>query len=170
MRTNFFNKEDNINYYNIVKPILENDEFKKRNKFLHHGDRTVYEHSIMVSIKSYKIAKFLHLDISSIAIGALLHDFYTSPWQENKNKDSFFKQHGFVHASEALNNSKIFFGNYINDKVSDIIVRHMFPLNILPPKYLESWIVTIVDKYVSLEIFKNPLHLHKYLGIKKGGK
>jgi hypothetical protein len=42
----------------------------------------------------------------------------------------------------------------------------MFPLNIKPPFYLESWIVTIVDKCVSIEVFKNPKGLLKYIGIK----
>ena len=37
----------------------------------------------------------------------------------------------------------------LNRVERDIIVKHMFPLTILPPMYLESWIVTFSDKYVS---------------------
>ena len=40
----------------------------------------------------------------------------------------------------------------MNKKVENIILRHMFPLNIVPPKYLESWLITLTDKYVSLEV------------------
>ena len=29
----------------------------------------------------------------------------------------------------------------------DIIKRHMFPITLIPPKYLESWIVDLVDDY-----------------------
>ena len=47
----------------------------------------------------------------------------------------------------------------------DIIIKHMFPLNIKPPKYIEGWIVTLVDKLVSLEIFKTPNQLYKYVGL-----
>ena len=152
-------------YIYLVSSILENDEFKKRLDYHHHENRSVYTHCLMVSMKSYKIAKKLHMDYRSAAIGGLLHDFYYEDCQANKKKVKFFKMHGFVHAREALNNSKKFFPELINDKVGDIIVKHMFPLNILPPKYVEGWIVTFVDKYVSMEIFKTPKQLYKYVGL-----
>ena len=44
----------------------------------------------------------------------------------------------------------------------------MFPLNIALPKYKESWIVTISDKLVSLEVMKKPVFfLALFFGIKK---
>ena len=46
-------------------------------------------------------------DAKSVAIGGLLHDFYYKPWQNNNEKKKFLKKHGFVHAKEALDNSKI---------------------------------------------------------------
>ena len=49
----------------------------------------------------------------------------------------------------------------------DIIGKHMFPLNITPPKYIESWIVTISDKIISLSILAHPKEYYKYLGIKR---
>ena len=153
-------------YYEIVKDILESEEFIKRKSFKHHGDETVYEHCLKVSIISYKISKAMGVNYKSAAIGGLLHDFYYEPWQEKHEKTAFFKQHGFVHAREALNNSKKNYGNIINKRVENIILRHMFPLNIIPPRYVESWVITSVDKYVSLSIFKEPTNLYKYLGIK----
>ena len=158
------NKMDD-EYYYIVNEILDNEEFRKRLEYHHHENRSVYTHCLTVSINSYKIAKKLHLDYRSAAIGGLLHDFYYEDWQTNKKKVSFFKMHGFVHAKEALDNSKKFFPEYIDDKTSDIIVKHMFPLTVLPPKYAEGWIITFVDKVVSMEIFKKPSHLYKYVGL-----
>lgn len=152
-------------YYNIVKDILNNPEFLKRKTYMHHNDRNVYDHSLMVSYKAYRLARKLGLDYREVAIGGLLHDFYTTPWMENKEKKPFFKQHGFTHAKEAYNNTVKYFGYLVNDKIKDIIVRHMFPLNPTPPKYLESWIVSFADKYVSLEIFKEPKKLYRYIGI-----
>lgn len=147
-------------YYFIVKEILENKEFLRRKKYRHHGDICVYEHSINVSKLSYLIAKKINLSFKKqiineydVAIGGLLHDFYYKPYTEDHEKKRFFKQHGFVHAKEALDNSKKYFSKYMNKRVENIIERHMFPLNIIPPKYLESWLITIIDKYVSMEVF-----------------
>ena len=49
----------------------------------------------------------------------------------------------------------------------NIIERHMFTLNIKPPKYKEAWVVTMMDKKVSMKVFKNPKGLLKYIGIRK---
>lgn len=155
-------------YLEIVSSILEHPEFKKRLEYHHHENRSVYVHSLMVSYNSYKVSKLLHLDYRKAAIGGLLHDFYYNDWQVSpKRKKKLSEMHGIAHPKEALENSKKIFPEVIDKKVSDIIIRHMFPLTIIPPLYLESWIITGVDKYVSLEIFKTPTHLLKYVGIRK---
>lgn len=159
-------KKDYEEYLSIVSPILEHEEFIKRKTFKHHGDITVYDHCLNVSKCSYIMAKKLRCDYKKAAIGGLLHDFYTNPWQDSKEKKPFFKMHGFVHASEAAENAKKSFPQFVDKKVENIIRRHMFPLNITPPRYKEGWIVTIADKYVSMEVFKKPKDLLKYVGIK----
>lgn len=153
-------KTEYSDYYLIVNKILENDEFLKRKKYRHHGDISVYEHSLSVSILSYNMAKKINLLFGKIilneydvAVGALLHDFYYKPYTEDHEKKPLLKKHGFVHAREAMENSKKFFPQLMDKKIENIILRHMFPLNIIPPKYLESWIITIADKYVSMEVF-----------------
>ena len=78
--------------------------------------------------------------------------------------------HGFVHAKEALENSKKTFPELINPKIEDIIVKHMFPLNIAIPKYKETWVVTYMDKVCSLDILKHPKEYPKYLGLSRKGK
>ncbi len=149
------NPYENEQYINLVKNILENEEFLKRKKYKHHGDKTVYEHSLEVSFLAYRISKKLGLDYIDTAIGGLLHDFYFEDWHEAKKEKNIFKKHGFVHSKQALENSKKFFPQYIDFKTQDIILRHMFPLNIVPPKYLESRIVSISDKIVSMDLIKN---------------
>lgn len=157
----------NKEYLSIVSFILENEEFKKRLYYHHHENRSVYVHSLMVSYRSYQIAKLLRLDYVSAAIGGLLHDFYYEDWQTApKRKEKLRDKHGFAHPRYALENSIKTFPGLIDDKIADIISRHMFPLTIKPPRYLESWIITTVDKYVSLEIFKTPKQLYKYIGIR----
>lgn len=157
-------------YINIISPIITHEEFIKRKYYHHHNNRSVYGHSLLVSYRSYKIAKLLNLDYKSSAIGGLLHDFYYQDWQTTKIKKKLYEAHGFVHPYEALENSKALFPNLIDKKVSNIIVRHMFPLTFIPPFYLESWIICIVDKYCSFEVFKQPKELYKYIGIKRGDK
>lgn len=161
-------KEIDEEYVNIIYPIITNKEFKRRRIYHHHENRSVYGHSLLVSIRSYYIAKKLGLDYKSTAIAGLLHDFYYEDWQLNQKKISNIRKfHGFVHAKEALNNCKIYFPKLMNKKIENSILRHMFPLNFIPPIYLEGWIICLVDKYSSFEIFKEPKKIYKYLGLKK---
>lgn len=166
MPQNLLIKMDN-EYLEIVDPILKNREFLKRKLYHHHENRSVYGHSLLVSVRSYYLAKKFGLDYRAAAIGGLLHDFYYNDWQMNKQKTPLWCAHGFVHAKEAVENSKILFPDLMNKKIENIIKRHMFPLNFIPPFYLESWIICLVDKYCSFEIFKSPQHLYKYIGLRK---
>lgn len=152
--------EINNDFYKIVKYIINTPEFIKRKTYRHHGDISVYEHSVSVSKKAYEVARKINIQFGKqvfnevdVAVGGILHDFYYNDYTKDKTKKPFFKQHGFVHAGEALENSKKYFPNYLNKRIENIILRHMFPLNIIPPKYKEAWLITMVDKYVSLEVF-----------------
>lgn len=160
---------ENINeeFVYIVRSILENEEFIKRKLYHHHENRSVYGHSLLVSIRSYKLAKLLDLDYKAAAIGGLLHDFYYNDWQITPRKGGLSKAHGFMHAKEAFENAKQLFPEIIDKKVENIIKRHMFPLTFVPPLYLESWLICLVDKYCSMEVFNTPNQLYKYIGLKK---
>ncbi|MBS7020911.1 MAG: HDIG domain-containing protein [Firmicutes bacterium] len=153
-----------LEYQEIIKQIEKHPEFQKRKEYSHHGKISVYDHSLQVSFLAYRMAKKLHVDYKSAAIGGLLHDFYDKPWQECTEKRPFFKKHGFVHASEASQNAWKYFPMYMDKKKEDIIKKHMFPLNIKPPRYIESWIVTLSDKCVSLEVLKDWKQFHRYIG------
>ena len=159
-----------LEYEKIVTNILNHPEFQKRKSFKHHGDISVYEHSLKVSKKAYRIAKKLKLDYKSAAIAGLLHDFYEHPWMEDTTKRKFFEKHGFTHAQNALDNSIKHFKEYLNPAIENAIKRHMFPLNIVPPKYKVGWVVTISDKIVSFEVFKYPKQIIALLGLKRKKK
>lgn len=146
-----FRKHPFTSYWELVQPIITSSEFQKRKTYYHHGVKTVYEHSIAVSYYSYRIALLFHLDTSAVAIGGLLHDFYTRPWQDDPNHYSFFEQHAFRHPREAAQNAYLLYPEYMNPKIANIIRRHMFPLTLIPPLYIESWLVMLMDKYLSLE-------------------
>ena len=137
---NFYNDHE---YMNLIDDILENDKFLEIKKCRHHGI-TRFEHSMRVSYYSYCIAKKLRLNYDAAARGGLLHDFFVQEDLTPKKQ----KLSMFFHPYEALNNSCNTFN--ISDIERDIIINHMFPT--LPhkiPKYLESWLVSIVDKLIA---------------------
>lgn len=158
--------KDQNKHYEIIKPILESEEFQKRRLYNHHDNISVYDHCLAVSKLSYHLAKKLKKDYKTAAIAGLLHDFYYNPWQEIKEKKKILESHGFTHAKEAMINAYSCYPELMDEKIEDAISKHMFPLNVTPPKYIESWIVTIADKCISCEVFKNPKFLPKLVGIK----
>ena len=138
---------DDIKYYNLISDIIENDKFRGLEKDRHHGI-TRLEHSVRVSYHAYKIAYKLKLNYKAVARAGLLHDFFLNSDLEGKKKDMSM----FFHPYKALENSCNYFN--LTEIEKDIIITHMFPT--LPhkiPKYLESWLVSIVDKIIATEDF-----------------
>ena len=130
-------------YYYIIKDIIENKEFNKIETEKHHGN-TRMVHSKRVSYYSYKICKILGFDYISAARAGLLHDFFL--YEENITKKEKFKML-FKHPKQAVKNSEQYF--ILTEKEKNIIASHMFPINTNLPKYIESWIITLVDKIVA---------------------
>lgn len=129
-----------------IKPIIENEKVKRMDKFIQHGSTSCLEHCIAVAYVSFYIAKKFHIacDYNSLIRGALLHDYFLYDWHI---KDATHKWHGFHHAKKALNNAVRDFELTTIEK--DIILKHMFPLNIKLPRYRESYLVTLADKICS---------------------
>jgi uncharacterized membrane protein len=134
-------------YRVIVKEIIEHDEYLRLKDFYHHNS-SIYEHLQSVSYMSYRIAKALRLDYVSTVRGALLHDFFLYDWRAHDEPDlASNKYHGYAHPKIALSNARKHFR--LNRIEEDIIVKHMWPITIIPPRYKESYVVTFVDKYLS---------------------
>ena len=133
-------------YELIIKDIENSKEFQKTKEIVHHGMNR-YEHSKRVSYYSYKIAKRLGLSYEEVARAGLLHDFFLVNNKEISLKE---KMNTLVnHPKYALAYSEKFFN--LTDKEKDIILTHMFP--VAPtrvPKYVESWLVDIVDDVVAV--------------------
>ena len=134
---------NDIEYLNIIKDIMKNKQFKKMEMIEHHGI-TRLDHSLRVSYYSYRISKLLHLDYQKTARGGLLHDFFFSP-EERTAKDKL--KSTFTHPKKALETANANFK--LSKKEQDMIVSHMFPVYISIPKYMESWIISVVDKVVA---------------------
>lgn len=135
---------NNHEYMNIVSDILNNDKFLTIKKCKHHGiDRL--SHSMRVSYYSYIVTKKLHLNYNETARGGLLHDFFCNDELGTKKQKFRFALHPYRSLKNACNNFEL------SDLEKDIIINHMFPT--LPhkiPKYMESWVVSIVDKAVAI--------------------
>jgi len=135
-----------LEYMNLVNDILDNEEFNKINDIIHHGMNR-FDHCLRVSYYSYKITKILKLGYKDVARAGLLHDFF---FVDNQDIDTAKRIDVFInHPKYALNNAKRHFE--LSDREEDIITSHMFPVSFRVPKYIESWIVNIVDNVVAME-------------------
>ena len=129
--------------YDYGKDILSSDGIKAERTFMQHGNTSVYEHSLNVAYLSLYIARKMNIraDERAIVRGALLHDYFLYDWHIRSGKN---RKHGFYHARRALINARQ--DIKLSEIEEDIIKKHMFPLNITPPKYRESMIVCAADK------------------------
>ena len=133
-------------FISLIRPIIENEKVKRMDKYIQHGSTSCLEHCIAVAYVSFYIAKKFHICCDDISLirDALLHDYFLYDWHV---KDENHKWHGFRHAKKALENASRDFE--LTPIEMDIIVKHMFPLNIKLPKYRESCIVSLADKICS---------------------
>lgn len=138
---------NNLEYQQIVQDILCDNNFISMEEIAHH-DTNRLDHSLKVSYYSYIISKKLKFNYIDTARGGLLHDYYFVRTTIYKNKKDKIKLFASSHPQMALLNAKQSFD--LTKKEMNIIETHMFPLNYKIPKYKESWIVTIVDKVLSL--------------------
>ena len=131
-----------MEYKKIYKEFIKNPKYKKLVKENHHGTSRI-EHICRVAKVSYGISKFFKLDYISTTRGALMHDFFLN--------DELSSKRFRTHPKKAYDNAKKYFE--VNEKEKDIILSHMFPLTPEMPKYMESHVVSIADKVVSIYEF-----------------
>lgn len=127
-----------------------------RLKEYHHHDDSIFAHNLQVAWQSYKIGKVFRANIRDLVRGALLHDFFLYDWRTEKPASG--KLHAFEHPVESYNNAIHYFGT-LTPVEKDIIVKHMWPLTIIPPRYVESFIVCMVDKIVATKEFSNEFRM-----------
>lgn len=124
-------------FYDIINDIYKHDEFMKLNDCRHHGI-TRYDHCLRVSYYTYLITKALHLNYKEATRAALLHDFFTDEVLTFNVVHKITK-----HPDIAVKNASKHFE--LSELQKDIIRTHMWPCTFMPPKYLESWIVDMID-------------------------
>ena len=150
-----------IEFQDIIKPLIENGTVQQMKNFRQHYETSCYEHCYMAAYYCYLICKKFHLDYKSATRAAMLHDLFLYDWRERQPDRKGF--HAFTHGKQACENACKLFD--LNKKEKDIIVKHMWPVTISFPKSLEGFILTFVDKYCaiseSFEILKSRLFMKK---------
>jgi len=134
--------------------ILFAPGMQQEKEFMQHGKVSVFEHSVGVALVCLMLAKKTgwKVDTRSLVRGSLLHDYFLYDWHDPHPEVGL---HGFTHAGIAMENACRDFD--LNEIEKDMIVRHMFPLNLKPPRYRESIILCIADKMAAAcETFRIP--------------
>lgn len=143
---------DDPEYIALVQDILDNESFLSMKEYIQHGTTSCLTHVIAVSYSSYLTCKKYGLDYRSAARAGLLHDMFLYDWHKHKPGKGI-KMHGFSHPRAALENAEKEFE--LNDTEKEIILRHMWPLTVIPPKSKEAYVVLYHDKICGLrETFK----------------
>lgn len=144
-------------FIDLLQEFLVQEQINEMKNYFQHGNTSTYLHCIQVAYHSYCMAKRLPLryDTRSVVRGAMLHDFYLYDWHI---PDPSHRLHGYVHPGFALKNARKYFK--LNQIEENIIRTHMWPLTLTKlPKYKESLLVCLVDKFCSLA---ETLHIPLY--------
>jgi len=138
-----FRQQTRAEFREVVAPLLARPEVQRLDNYIQHVNYTRLGHSLDVAYLSFYIAKLLRFDAKSCARAGLLHDLYyraddlPNTWAHMKN-----------HPAEALENARAICD--LTDREEDIILKHMWLVNLSWPRYKESFIVTFVDKACAL--------------------
>ena len=145
-RYNIESSKEAKEYFDFVKDLLDSSVVNEMRKFRHHYSTTCFQHCLNVSYYNYLVCRKLGLNSKEAARAGLLHDLFLYDWREVEKK-SGDKPHGMRHPGIALNNAKQYFD--IAKREEDMIVKHMWPLTMKLPRYAESYVIVMIDKYIA---------------------
>ncbi len=132
-------------FLDCVKDLMDTEEIQCLRQYEQHLEIDRLQHITSVSYIAYLIAKKINCDYRAVARAAIMHDLVYYDWRNGKT-GGWHRLHGYRHPELACLNAKELCGE-ISEKEHNIILRHMWPLTVIPPKYKEGWIVTFSDKY-----------------------
>ena len=126
--------------------------------FRQHGDVSVALHCFFAAVVCVRLARALALRVDTRALvrGALLHDYFLYDWHD---PDPSHRLHGFRHVGFALRNAGRDFS--LGPIERNMIASHMFPMNLVLPRFRESLLLCLADKICS---FCETFHLAPPVG------
>lgn len=137
---------DDKEYLDTISLYLGEEKVQALKNIPHH-DSNRLEHCLKVSYKSYKICKALNLNYESAAKAGLLHDLYFNRIEECSIFKDKFLLFANEHPEDAVKNASELF--HLSALEKDAILSHMWPVSKHAPRYKESFIISMVDKYYS---------------------
>lgn len=167
VKSHALTRENAADFFEAVGDIYETPEFQSTGRFLQHADISLKQHMLSVAYMSYLDAKKRNKNAVAAARGAMMHDLVYYDW--HKKGDGSHRLHGYRHPGFALKNARALFA--LSELEENIILRHMFPLTPIPPKYAEAWLVCMADKYCAVQeilIKKFPSYQKKFRADVKG--
>ena len=129
-------------FHECIEDLLHNEKVQQLDSFHQHFNTSRLQHSLNVSYYSFLLCKMFRLDYRSATRAGLLHDLFLYDWRSSKQQEG---NHAKAHPIVALRTAKEF--TELNLIEEDAILKHMWPLTLKLPKYKESYIVTLADKY-----------------------
>lgn len=136
-------KENAAEFFDCIGDLYFSDEVQSLKQFPQHSTIDRLDHITSVSYMSYVYAKEHNMDFRRIARAAILHDLYYYDWHD---KARWHRPHGYKHPRFAVDNAKKLYPE-ISAYEENIILRHMWPLTVIPPASKGGYVVTFADKY-----------------------
>lgn len=134
----------NPEFYDCIRDLLEHPAVLAMKQFPHHADVTCYDHCLNVAYYNYEICRLFGLNAVAAARAGMLHDLFLYDWHTHARKTGE-RFHGLTHPRAALQNAQRYFK--LSPLEQDIILKHMWPLTFVPPRYPEAYVICMTDKY-----------------------
>lgn len=142
-------------YYDCVCDIIGCQQLQKLKSITHHVSTTRFQHCVNVSYYSYIVCRLFRLNARSAARAGLLHDlFFYDRKEYNLSKQKWQASHSKHHSLLAASNASEI--TSITALEKDMIEKHMWPVTRPMPKYKETYVITVIDKYCAVLEFCVP--------------
>ena len=143
---------DDTEFIGCVGDLLEHRDVQMLDMYVQHFSSSRLQHSLNVSYYSYLVCKKFGYDYRSAARAGLLHDLYLYDKESGGCPEG---NHMYSHPLIALENAQYL--TDINAIEADAIISHMWPMSHNAPRYKESLVLSLVDKYCATCEFVNSM-------------
>lgn len=133
-----------MEFHEYIADMEQHPVVRQMKEYPHHGNTDCYQHCIKVAYYNYLICSLLGLRAREAARAGMLHDLFLYDWHTHARKTGA-RFHGLTHPKTAMENAQKNF--QLSEVEKDMILKHMWPLTVIPPRYPESLVICFVDKY-----------------------